>query len=462
MIRNFKALGLALVAVLALGGAVVSSASAQQGLLTSTGPVTLTGAETGGGGGAPGGPLTLTAKQTGAEGSNALTAFAGKVVCANATYTGHKVTTTPHGLISSDVTQVTVTPHYGKCTLFGKPATVDMNGCDYVFDFEGTSGPGKFNVKTTITCPSEKDIEMTMFETETKHTEGSSFCRFVITESAAGYTGLSATDTGNGRIDINGSAKGLTVDEKSGEPVLCAEATTTSGEMHLDIEVEGKSAGGAAVPIVISDEGKLTWEEEEPPTAGPNASTMFGNFMQCLGSTYTGHKVANTPHAFVSSGASAVTLTPHYKQFNENCKGSLGTTMTIDMNGCDYVLNLGETTGGVSGTYGVTFDIVCPVGKSITWTMWFSATAHTSEPNTPKCIQHFSSQTGLKGLHATDTGNGTIDLTGTLTGITFTQTRNSILCPAGTHSTTAEFHTDVSMSGKNEAGAATSISLSHN
>ena len=47
MIRKFKTLAVALVAVFALGAVVASAASAQQGFLTSTGNVTLTGTETG-------------------------------------------------------------------------------------------------------------------------------------------------------------------------------------------------------------------------------------------------------------------------------------------------------------------------------------------------------------------------------------------------------------------------------
>ena len=48
MISNPKLLGLALMAALALSGALASSASAQAGMLISDGPVTLTGTETAG------------------------------------------------------------------------------------------------------------------------------------------------------------------------------------------------------------------------------------------------------------------------------------------------------------------------------------------------------------------------------------------------------------------------------
>jgi hypothetical protein len=131
------------------------------------------------------------------------------------------------------------------------------------------------------------------------------------------------------------------------------------------------------------------------------------------------------------------------------------------MNGCDYKITLGATTGGVPHTYGATIDIVCPAGKEITVTVWLSENAHTTEPNSPKCVLHVPSQNNLGGLHVTDTTNGTVHLTGTIPGITVKQTRNSILCPAGTHTATGEFHLNATGTGKNEAGGVTPISISH-
>lgn len=243
----------------------------------------------------------------------------------------------------------------------------------------------------------------------------------------------------------------------------------------LGVALVAVFAIGAVVASAASAQGKLTSTGNVTLTGtetGENANrlTAFNAFVECPGSTYTGHKLAETPHKFITSGSTTATLTPKYKEAEDNCRGSLNTSATIDMNGCDYVIHLGATTGGVNGTYGITFDVVCPAGKQITVTIWLSKAAHTSEPLAPKCILHVPGVAGgvnqnLAGAHATDTGNGTIDLTGTVKGITVTQTRNSILCPVkngnGTHDPEAEFHLDVNVTGKNEAGGATSISLSH-
>jgi hypothetical protein len=455
MIGNLKILGLALSVIIALSAITAMAALAQQGKLTSDGPVTLTATETG----IKEVPLTLTGTQTGAAGSNALTTFGGKVECSTATYKGHKYNVTPHALISTGTTQITITPQYGKCTLFGKPATVDMNGCDYVFDIEGTTGVDEFGVTTTIACPKEQHVQVTMFESEAKHTEANSFCMLTITENAAGYAGLNATDTTNGFIDINGTIKEILVHEKS-KSALCAEATSEGSELDFDIKIEGKTSGGAVKAISISDDGKLTWRQLG---SGLNAWTMFGLKVECPESTYTGHQYNVTPHSHISSGSTSITLTPHYNQANHNCLiEPANWPTTINMNGCDYVLHLGVTTGGGAGTYGVTTDIVCPEGQQIAWKVWTSTADETSKPNEPFCVVHIPPQTGLGGAHATDTGNGYIDITGAFEGTKAVRTKSAshpVFCPAS-ETSSGKFDIDITVKGINAAGGATSISLS--
>jgi hypothetical protein len=449
MTFNLKALGLALVAFLAMAAAIASTASAQ-GKLTSDGPVTLKGED-------KGSPLTLIGKQTGGAASNALTAFSGKMECASATIAGHKYNVTPHTHILSGATQITVTPQYGKCTLFGKPATVDMNGCDYVIDLEGTTGADKFGVKTTMSCPAGKHIQVTMFDSEAKHGEGNSFCKLTITENAGGYAGLSITDTTNGFVDLNGTVGGITIHEKS-ESGLCAEATTEKGEIHLDITIEGRNFNGAVKAVSISDEGKFTWSE-----SGVTTWTMFGITTACPGTSYTGHRHNETPHQHIPSGSTTITLTPHYTQAGHNCLiKPVNWTKTVNMNGCDYVVHLGATTGGVAGTYGVTTDIVCPEGNQISWTIWTNSTDETNKPGEPFCIQHIPPQTGMTGLHATDTGSGRFDLGGSLEGTKVVQTKSAshpIFCPAQ-ETIAGKIDIDITVEGLNQAGELTSVSLS--
>jgi hypothetical protein len=226
MIRNLKALGLALVAVFAIT-AVTASAASAQGKLTSDGPMTLLGT------------------QTGEPVANALTIF-GKTECPSATYTGHKVASTPHATIpSTGATQVTITPHYGHCVSGGFPSTISMNGCDYVFDIGATTGGivGTYGVGTTIVCPVGKNIEIKTYTT-TAHE--SIICTGKILHKAAQqYPGLHVSNGTNGHINIAGTITGIEA-HRAG---FCAPETQTTkvAEIHLDITV--KDSGVTSVLI---------------------------------------------------------------------------------------------------------------------------------------------------------------------------------------------------------------------
>lgn len=231
MTRNLKILALALVALFVF--AVAASSASAQGKLTSDGSVTLTGAT------------------TGVEGANAWTFFGTRTECGNIVYTGHKHNTAPLALISSGESSITVTPHYSECDYFPEgaviPETVDMNGCDFVFHLEGTTGGGDtYAVETTIVCPEGKHIQVTVF-TSSSHAFKS--CTVTTTENPAGYAGLHATDTTNGHVDISGTVTGITSD-RSG---LCGSAMETSGQLHFDLTVSGVDSSGKATGIGLSD-----------------------------------------------------------------------------------------------------------------------------------------------------------------------------------------------------------------
>jgi hypothetical protein len=240
MIRNLKVLGLALVAAFALSAVLASAATAQVGTFTSTGPVTLIGT------------------QTGEASANQISAFGGTVRCPNAKYTTHKYNVTPHTFIPNDVSTTTVTPHFGVCSgQFGStfPATVDMNGCDFVFHIEGTTpGVDTYTVKTTIECtPSTNHITITIFATAAKHTANEPFCHLTVTQNAAGYLGTHVTDLTNGKVSNTGTINSITVDQKSPTgSLLCPEQTTNTGSLSLDVVNEGKNEAGGTTSVSLS------------------------------------------------------------------------------------------------------------------------------------------------------------------------------------------------------------------
>jgi hypothetical protein len=225
MIRNLKVLGLALVAVFAMSAVAASAASAQNGIFTSDGPATLTGTNT-----EPTKPL-----------ENSLTAFGKPVTCPNALYTGHEVGSTTKG-VPNGATEITLTPHYGVCAVEAFPATVDMNGCDYVLALRATTGiADQYNLHSTVKCPVGKHIVVTLFTNAAGHTASNPFCDITITENAAGYTGLKVKDTTNKTLDITGTIEGIAADKEiiSGTTtdigILCPKESTTTAVLHIDV-----------------------------------------------------------------------------------------------------------------------------------------------------------------------------------------------------------------------------------
>jgi hypothetical protein len=244
MIRKLKAAGLALVAVFALGAVLASAASAQVGTLTSTGLVTLIGTQT---------PAEKPTEKNFISGANTTT------TCASAKYTGHKYNVTPHTFIPNDVSTFTVTPHYGVCSTkisaAAFPSTVSMNGCDYVYHLEGTTpGVDTYTIKTTIdNCPTNKHVTIEIFATAAKHTSKEPFCYVSIIESAAGYLGLHATDTTNGKVDVTGTINNISAHRESPTgSILCPTETTNAASLAQDLTLEGKSEGGATTSISLS------------------------------------------------------------------------------------------------------------------------------------------------------------------------------------------------------------------
>jgi hypothetical protein len=227
------------------------------------------------------------------------------------------------------------------------------------------------------------------------------------------------------------------------------------------ISVVAAPAASAQQGFITSD-GPMTLIAEETGEVGSNAVTAFGFRAECPGSTGTGHKYNVTPHTLIPSGETTFTLTPHLKQANHNCRVFSGNfPTTADFNGCDYVTHIGITSGG-TGTYNGTTDIVCPVGQEITFTVFTNTTDETN--NKPFCVLHIKPQTGLAGVHGTDTGNGFIDLAGTIEGIHMSKTNATgighlVLCPNQT-TTTAKMDADGTIRAVNAKGEQTPISLS--
>jgi hypothetical protein len=232
MIRGCRSIGLILIAAFATSAVVASAASAQQGHLTAEGPVTLVG--------------TPTISPDVSD----FTFFGSKnSECPMYTYTGHKYNVTPHELIPSGASTITLSVSYGQfCNVGGVPMTADMNGCDFALDIEGTTGSADtWAVRTTVACPAGAHIQTTLFSSGAHSFR---VCTITIEENAAGYTGLEITDKTNGKVDLTGTASGIKV-SRSG--LGCSAKTEENAKVDVDMAVVGKSFAGKETAIVLSE-----------------------------------------------------------------------------------------------------------------------------------------------------------------------------------------------------------------
>jgi hypothetical protein len=212
MIRNSKAFGLALVAMLALGAFMAQAASASP--LTTTGGIT----------------AHLTGDQ---ESSHKFTTPNGSVTCTTASFDATQVTEA-----SGQINELTVAPTYSGCAAFGfATAHVSVNGCTYTFTTPTkiASGPP---VKVTwsgssqlhIVCPAGKSIEIT------PTTFGVSACtQFVGTQTPTGghVIGINAGTAEKMDVTLETTLSGI---HYTGTGGLCG-----NGETHSDATYTGNS-----------------------------------------------------------------------------------------------------------------------------------------------------------------------------------------------------------------------------
>lgn len=228
MIRNLKVLGLALVAVFAMSALAASAASAaEQGKITSDGPFKLDGTDVV--------KSVLTYNET------------QKLECTG-TYTGEKV---GGGFLASGETTATVKPVYtacvGKIGELNAPATVTMNGCDYVLHVGNTLAAGKWGGTADVVCsPSTDQIEVHIYS-NAEHT--SSICTYKFA-AQTGKTGAFVTNIAGG-ITLGGTVEGVSASRTG---ILCGGTQSiNTAKLDIDSSVTGTNNEGAATGISISD-----------------------------------------------------------------------------------------------------------------------------------------------------------------------------------------------------------------
>jgi hypothetical protein len=221
MIRNLKALGLALVAVFALSAMAASSASADT-FSAAAEPAFLTGSQ-------------------GLEKEDEFVVTNGITRCSVVKYDGQQAT--------SPTTSVTLTPTYETCKSLGLSAVVDTNGCDYLFTINDTT-----HLDTTgtihIDCPTGQEITVTVAPPTAK-------CIIHVPEQTVPVTYANAA---NGDIKATVDYNGLTYSETKGTGLgACATGLNPSGGhlLHGGVykgegAVEGFSDAEHKTPTALS------------------------------------------------------------------------------------------------------------------------------------------------------------------------------------------------------------------
>lgn len=154
-------------------------------------------------------------------------------------------------------------------------------------------------------------------------------------------------------------------------------------------------------------------------TAEAYPATLTGTQLNTHLVTFTGPgttfecEITKLSGTLSSPGSSTITVTPTY----EKCKW-FGMTLTYDVEGCDYLIHVGETSGS---NYNGTTDIVCPVGKVIKLTSGIVGN---------RCEIQIGPQTGLSKVESINkTGPPKdVELKLTLTGITYKVTKDEGTC----------------------------------
>jgi hypothetical protein len=214
MIRNLKALGLALVAILAMAVFASSASAESPGIFT-----------------AKTYPAHIYAEDT----DDTFTVAGNIIQCTHGTFTG---------VAEKASTKITIEPEYTNCTKNGtEPATVTMNKCAYVFEVGTMTGHTEAHGSVEIECPVGKVIEVHSYTNHAAHTGNSPNCTVTIGPQTVGnvtYTNnLATTD--------------VFVESTDKEGIIVAAQTHGACSFGLTINTTGDYDAGVTVTATESN-----------------------------------------------------------------------------------------------------------------------------------------------------------------------------------------------------------------
>lgn len=203
MIRKLNILGLCAIAMLATGAAAASRAGAETEFTAGKYPAFLTGT------------------QIIHEGSelHKFTFGIRTVECGKAQFSG---------TLSGASTTVTLTPTYSECTSAGLPATITMNGCDFLFRGENKVNGDSFFGSVNLVCPAKSSVELHVYSSLANHAAGTSLCTATLSPASILNT-IRYTNTTEVISDMDVTATVTKIPTAiDGSPLFCGTSTTTS------------------------------------------------------------------------------------------------------------------------------------------------------------------------------------------------------------------------------------------
>src|SRR5215204_1657741 len=312
MIRKFECLGIAVLAVLAMGVATASAAEFN----VEAAPTTLTGAQ---------------------EGTNTIVTDSGTIHCKAATFEGTVSTTS--------AAEITLTPQYKECTLTGSTeaaVTVHVNGCKWTYEATETSTAG---VRLSGCAEGTSGILFT-----------APSCTITVLSQFTTMGPVHYLNSGSGstrELKIESTIENLTYTEL-GSNCKNKGAHTTGGKLTGKITLTGENAETKAHRGVWFTPSTPQLHVESAPATlrggqeGFNTTTIDSGTWHCSTITYTGSVSAKT--------SVDATFTPN--MLGCRSTGFSEAEQIIDTNGCEYTLTFDSGTMDIAGCNAGTPGIV--------------------------------------------------------------------------------------------------------
>ena len=158
-------------------------------------------------------PVTGTATSTADE----FKAFGTAVKCTENSFSG---------TLTESSSQLTITPTYKNCKFGTLPATVNFEGCDYLFtDVAGEADP------VHVICPAGKSIVINVYASAAGHTAGTPIC--ILKVGAQGpLSSVKYQNVENGDVKVTGTVGSIKATQER-KSAVCPTGTETSSAEYV-------------------------------------------------------------------------------------------------------------------------------------------------------------------------------------------------------------------------------------